>query len=167
MQRRAEARERPARTVEIDGGEIAFRAVEAWRAPGGPALCYFVRLESGEPGAGDREDRRAALDPGRTLTDLDRAELRDLLDGAAPLTATERRFRAPDGRFWLAQSVGPVWAEESAAEAVTGVRFTSLEGELERLEGPGGHVGRASEEELREAWRRAAGDDRSDVGSAD
>lgn len=141
---------------ELEDGERRWRAVEAWRASSGSVLLYFLPLrEDGEVAPDDRLDRRAAPEPDRRLPDLDPAELEDLLAGATPLTETERRFRAPDGEPWLAQSVGPVWAEEDVAGGATGVLFTALAGEARRVRGKGGHVGEASAERLTGWWRRA------------
>lgn len=147
------------RVVEADGE--AWRASVLWRAADGSALCYF--RPAGDAASG-REDRRARLPAGRSLEEMDPEAVLELLEAAAPLTATERRFRAPDGREWLAQNVGPVWAEEDAAEGATGILFTSLDGSAERLESGGGHVGRMTEEALADAWRRAAGREGGDEG---
>lgn len=147
--------ERPSRYVEHGGR--SYLALEAWRGASGEGLCYFVPVAApdGAPLEDDEGDRRAPLGPEEGLHDLPRRRLVELLEGAAPLTVTERRFRAPDGRLWLAQSAGPVWAEDGVAEGATGVRFTSLEGPRERVEGEGGHVGRMGTGALVAAWRRA------------
>ncbi len=144
---------REERELGSDGGR--WRASVARRGPSGHALVYFVPLEDGEPAGDDRRDRRAGLDPGRELSDLPADELRARLEGGTELTATERRFRAPDGRLWLVQNVGPVWAEEEPAEGTTGLVFTSLEGPAERLVAGDGHVGRMSATELADRWRAA------------
>lgn len=122
-------------------------------------LVHFLPLdgEDGAPADDDRIDRRAGLERGRRLADLEPDELDELLASGTPLTDTERRFRAPDGRPWLAQSVGPVWAEGGVAAGMTGVLFSSLAGEVRRVRGPGDHVGRASDGELAGWWRDAAG----------
>ena len=141
--------------MEADGGR--YRAVVAWRGrESGHGLLYFVALDGEAPARDDRRDRRAPLEPGRRLEDLSDADLADRLGEGAPLTETEARFRAPDDRLWLAQSIGPVWADEEPAEGSTGLLFTSLEGEHLRLTGPGGHPGEMAGEELAELWRRAA-----------
>lgn len=151
------------RVVETNGDR--FRAAVAWRGPAsGRGLLYFVALEDGEPGD-DRRDRRAPLEPDRGLEDFTEEELRELLSEGEPLTGTERRFRGPDGRLWLAQSVGPVWADEDPAEGSTGVLFTALEGPFERLRGPGAHAGALDGDELVALWRRAASPE--DGGDAD
>lgn len=147
--------EREARTVEREGD--AYLAVEAWRGAAHHGLCYFVKLETpgGAPDPDDAGDRRAPLAPSERLDELPERRLDELLDEAVSLTVTERRFEAPDGRLWLAQSVGPVWAESGVAEGATAVLFTSLQGPRVRVEAEGGHVGRAETGELVAAWRRA------------
>lgn len=147
--------ERATRTVEREGD--AYLATEAWRGASHHGLCYFVKLEApgGAPDPDDTGDRRASLAPSERLDDLSERRLAGLLDGAVPLTVTERRFEAPDGRLWLAQNVGPVWAESGVAEGTTAVLFTSLQGPPIRVEAEGGHVGRAGTGELVAAWRRA------------
>lgn len=142
---------------EFEGDERRWRAVEAWRSAEGSVLVHLLPLEGpeGTPADDDRLDRRAGLERGRRLADLDGEELEELRASATPLTGTERRFRAPDGRPWLAQSVGPVWAEGDVASGLTGVLFSALAGEVRRVRGAGGHVGRASDERLVAWWRRA------------
>lgn len=140
------------RTFRADGEP--WRAAVAWRAADGSGLCYF---RPGEDASSGLEDRRARLPADRTLGSLDAEGLEELFREAAPLTDTERRVRAPDGRPWLAQNVGPVWAEEEAAAGATGVLFTALDGSARRLRTGSGHVARMSDAELEEAWRRAAG----------
>lgn len=151
--------ERRTRVLETGGGP--WRAVEAWRGASGHALAYFLPLakpdDSGDPVVveDDDADRRAALEPGRTLEELSGEVLAELRESGTGLTGTERRFRAPDGRLWLAQSVGPVWAEGGVAAGLTGVLFTSLEGKPERGRGDGEHVGEAGDDELARWWRDA------------
>lgn len=141
------------KVMEAEGRR--WRAVEAWRAESGLGLVYFLPLDgTGGVEEGDREDRRAALEPGETVQGLEEEALRERLGGATALTETERRFRAPDGRVWLAQSVGPVWAD-GVASGLTGLLFTALEGPTERAIVGGGHVGEMSDGELAERWRRA------------
>lgn len=137
---------RGGRTLETPEGR--WLALEAWRARSGHGLLYFLPLEDEAPAAADRGDRRAALDPGRELADLETAELEELLAGARPLTGTERRLVDRDGAVWLVQSSGPVWAEGETAEGLTGLVFTRLTGPEERVTAPGGHAGRTSTEEL-------------------
>lgn len=153
--------ERGARVLEADGR--AWRAVEAWRAESGAGLVYFLPLaERGEEVLDDdRADRRAALEPGETVEGLEEGALRERLGRATPLTVTERRFRAPDGRPWLAQSVGPVWAED-VASGLTGLLFTALDGPSSRIRSGGGHAGEMSEAELEARWRRAVEGDADD-----
>lgn len=141
------------RILEAEGRR--WRAVEAWRTGSGLGLVYFLPLDEG---AGveeeDREDRRAALEPGEAVQGLEEEALRERLGRATVLTGTERRFRAPDGRLWLAQSVGPVWAD-GVASGLTGLLFTALEGPSERAIVGGEHAGEMSDGELAERWRRA------------
>lgn len=159
--------ERSTRVAE--SGEEAFRAVVAWRGRASDrGLLYFVALDGEEPDPDDRRDRRAPLEPGRDLADLSDRELREGVEDGAPLTGTERRFRAPDGRLWLAQSIGPVWADEDPAEGATGLLLTSLEGAHERLRASGAHAGEMGEDDLADLWRRAESDeDDGDEGGTD
>lgn len=144
-----------------DAGRRSYRAIEAWRGTSGHGLCYFLCLaEDGSPPAesgdgaaegppGDsRYDRRAVLAPDERLADLGEDRLRALFESARPLTVTERRFTAPDGRPWLVQNTGPVWADAGVAEGATGLLFTSLAGPRERARIAGGHVERLSEHEI-------------------
>lgn len=147
--------ERARRILESEDGR--WRAVEAWRGRGGVALLYFLALDEGDVAADDDADRRASLGPDERLEELSEERLRERLAAATVLTGTERRFRAPDGAPWLAQSVGPVWAEGGVAGGLTGAVFTALEGEARRLAGGGGHVGEMDDAELAAAWRAAAG----------
>lgn len=152
------------RILEAEGRR--WRAVEAWRAGSGLGLLYFLPLDGEDVAEDDREDRRAALEPDETVGGLDEEELRERLGRATALTVTERRFRAPDGRPWLAQSVGPVWAD-GVASGLTGLLFTALEGAAERASVDGGHAGEMSEGELADRWRRAvetSGEDDGDGG---
>ena len=136
----------------VIGGET-YRACVAWRGKEtGYGLLYFHLITEA---AGDREDRRALLAPSEGSRELTDTRLRELFESARPLTATERRFTAGDGRRWLAQNRGPVWAERSAAEGHTGVVFTSLEDEVQRLSSPGRHVVEISDDELGELLRVA------------
>lgn len=144
---------RTSRTLEI--GSERWRAVEAFRGRGGIGLLYFLPLEDGEVRPDDGADRRASLPAGERLGGLEEDELRDRFGSGTRLTATERRFRSSDGALWLAQSVGPVWAEGGVAEGTTGVLFTALEGEERRFETEGGHVGEMSPSELESRWRAA------------
>lgn len=138
---------------EVRTGGVAYRALEAWRGAGGHVLCYFLALEDGAPAGDDRRDRRAALEPGERLTELPEGEARARAEGARPLTDTERRFHDAVGTTWLAQNVGPVWAESGAAEGATGILFTSLGGPWRRAEAAGPHLGSVEEDDLRERLR--------------
>lgn len=151
----------PTREFDADGDR--WRAVEAWRSGGGLGLLYFLPLgDATSEGAGDaavheddRRDRRALLEADESLAELSEEDLAARLAEATPLTETEWRFRAPDERLWLAQSVGPVWADD-VASGLTGLRFTSLEGERRRLrveDDRGAARGRAG---LEPCWREAA-----------
>lgn len=146
--------EREEREFTSDGAR--WRAVPARRGRSGHTLVYFLPVEGDAVVDDDGRDRRAGLEPGRRLSDLDEDGLRTLLERGTRLTGTERRFRAPDGRLWLVQSVGPVWADDGVAEGLTGLVFTSLEGPPERLAAEGGHAGRMSPSDLSRSWRRAA-----------
>lgn len=158
---------RPSRELRVGG--VTVRAVLAWRAPRGEGLCYFLRAtpDSTEAGAGDR---RAALAADRRLNALEVGELGELWASAAPLTTTERRFRAPDGRAWLAQGRGPVWGGEAVAAGLTGVVFTSLEGPFERRDVTASvppSLARLAPEALDELWRRAGAEDRKEADAAE
>lgn len=111
---------RPRIEHEIDG--TRWTLFDAWRAPGGLGLGYFVAAD-------DAPDRRVALEPGTDVTDLDRAAFRELRETAAGLTDTERRIAGPGGRPWLAQAYGPVWHEGGTAREVIGVRLRCLSDE--------------------------------------
>jgi hypothetical protein len=123
-----------------------YEARVPWRSSSGLGLCFFVALDSEVPAEADRADRRAALERGQNLDSMSDAELAERLETGSVLTNTERRFEAPDGESWLAQNIGPVWAEGAAA-GLTGVLFTSLSGSGQRWRTAAGHIGalRASE----------------------
>ncbi len=136
----------------VIGGET-YRACVAWRGrETGYGLLYFHPVTEA---AGDRGDLRALLAPSEGSRELTDTRLRKLFEAARPLTVTERRFTAGDGRRWLAQNGGPVWAERAGAEGHTGVVFTSLEDEVQRLSSPGGHVAEMSDDELSELLQAA------------
>ena len=138
--------------LEVNGR--LYRATVAWRGPEtGYGVLYFFSSEAAE---GDRGDRRTLLTPERNLRTLGESTLLPLYEAGRSLTETERRFAAEDGRHWLAQSRGPVWAGRSGAEGGSGILFTSLEGEPESLRAAGGHVGEMSDEELSALWSGAA-----------
>lgn len=111
---------RPRIEHEIDG--TRWTLFDAWRAPGGLGLGYFVA-------PGSVADRRVALEPGIEVTALDEAAFRELWERATGLTDTERRIAGPRGRPWLAQSYGPVWHEGGTAREVIGVRLRCLSDE--------------------------------------
>ncbi len=144
--------------LEVEGR--LYRATAAWRGPEtGYGVLYFFpsdAADSADEAEGDRGDRRALLTPEVSLPELGESSLLLLYDSGRPLTETERRFAAADGRQWLAQSRGPVWAGRSGAEGGSGILFTSLEGKPESLRAAGGHVGEISDEELLALWRGAA-----------
>lgn len=151
------AGERFEREFEVAGRR--HRATAAWRGPetGYGVLYVFSRDEAQDgPVGADRGDRRALLTPEVDLETLTESGLLALYETGRPLTETERRFAAADGRQWLAQSQGPVWAGRAGAEGGTGVLFTSLEGEAVSLQAPGGHVGEMTEQELVALWSRAS-----------
>ena len=103
--------------------------------------------------------RRVLLDPGRRIAELADDELATELAAACGLTATEAVFTAPDGRRWLAQAVGPVWAGSEAATGLVGTMFTSIDGRFERFEVCGSPLRSGDEDpervraELQELWR--------------
>lgn len=107
-------------------GDAERELVVAWRTSRG------TRLVLAFPGPS-----RFALGPGSGLDALDAAELKAHLEVATGLTDTEATFRAPDGRRWLAQATGPVWAASEGAEGLLTTRFTSLDGAYESLQSPG------------------------------
>jgi len=139
--------------TEIELPDGRYRASLAWRGPETRfGVVYFYPLDGA---SSDRRDRRALIEPRPGDPDPGPEELLALYDVGRPLTDTERRFQAEDGRQWLAQNRGPVWAGGSGAESGTGIVFTSLEGAMARLQVRGGHVGELSEEELLTLWREA------------
>lgn len=109
---------RPAVEVTLEGR--SWRLIDAGRAPSGLGLGYFLPADGGEG------DRRVALEPDAGVASLSGEALETLWQGAAPLTATERRFEDAGGDVWLAQSVGPVWAEAGTAADAVGIRLRCL-----------------------------------------
>lgn len=103
--------------------------------------------------------RRLLLEPGRRIADLASDELAPELAAACDLTATEDVFTAPDGRRWLAQAVGPVWAGAEAAAGLVGTMFTSIDGRYDRFEVHGSPLRSGDEDpervraELQELWK--------------
>jgi hypothetical protein len=119
---------RASREISIDGRRV--RLVDAWRAPGGLGLGYFL-ADSEDPKV--PADRRTELPPGTAVDDLSEEDVLLLWENAAPLTATEARFEDSAGESWLAQATGPAWSETGAADAV-GVRIVCLTADRETVE---------------------------------
>ena len=140
---------RAARRLEVAG--TVYEAFAAWTSAGGLTLCYFMALGDESAGTVDRNDRRAVLEPAGDLAELSEGRLLELLAAAVPLTETERRFETPGDGSWLAQNVGPVWAEGVAA-GLTGILFSDLAGSAERRQVAGGPIADLSEAELIELW---------------
>lgn len=132
--------------LEFDGQETEI--LEAWRTSRGTKLVLVF------PGP-----RRILVAEDRELTRMEVEELRIALEGASGLTATEACFDAPDGRRWLAQAVGPVWAGSEGAEGLAGTLFTSIDGPFERFESRGSPLrpdrgsGVPVDADLAEIWR--------------
>lgn len=151
----ANAGERPRRGFEVD--QEGWLAIDAWRASGDLGLCYMVPLEGGVPAANDRNDRRAALEPGQALSDLDVEDLVTLWSAGVGLTDTERRFAGPDDALWLARNTGPVWADGATAGDSAGVLFRCLSARREDVEvSPAGPVRDETLYGLRESLARSA-----------
>lgn len=139
--------------AEIETPEGGRRVSVAWRGgESGYGVLYFF---PSDPAVTDRLDRRALLLPEAVPEELEADRLLAIYEAGRPLTETERRFTASDGRQWLAQSQGPVWAGRASAEGGTGVILTSLEGAPESISASGGHVGEMSDEALVSLWRTA------------
>ncbi|MFQ5680078.1 MAG: hypothetical protein ACE5HP_11545 [Gemmatimonadota bacterium] len=145
---------RPEAGRRFPAADEEWLAIEGWRTTEDQGLCYFLHLADGRPDADDRTDRRALLESGERLGEMEEARLRELLAGAVPLTETERRLVDPSGEVWLAQSTGPVWAGEAVAEGMTGILFLSLESG-KRLGCGDGSLAGLSEEELRDLLAQA------------
>jgi len=140
------------RRLTVEGAE--YEVFDAWSSAGGLVLCYFLALGRA---ATDRSDRRAALEPGEQLAALDEARLIELLATGAPLTDTERRMTTPDGGCWLAQNIGPVWAEAAAA-GLTGVLFTDLTGSDRRHRIAADSIASMSPDRLAGLWTESLRD---------
>ena len=112
---------RSSRRGRID--DVSWTLFDAGRTASGLGLGYFVRDDAG---AGDR---RAALAPETRIAELDDGDFQRLWETGRPLTATERRLVDDDGAVWLAQSVGPVWADGGTAAGAVGVRLRCLSAE--------------------------------------
>ena len=139
------------RRLDVDGGA---RLVEAWRAPGGLGLAYFLA------DAGSSADRRAALPAGTGIAELTDEEARELWEGGAPLTATEIRFEDSIGESWLAQATGPAWSEGGAAHAI-GVLLVCLTDARGRIERAGLRLSDLAPADLAALVEASTGDDRS------
>jgi hypothetical protein len=140
---------RAGRRLTVDGS--AYEVFDAWSSLGGLVLCYFAVSDGEAVEMTDRGDRRAALEPDEKLADLSEDRLVELLAKGAPLTATERRFETPDEGCWLAQNIGPVWAEGVAA-GLTGILFTDLAGSAGRRQVAGGPIAAMSGDDLLGLW---------------
>ena len=138
-----------------------FDVVDAWRNHKGLGLCYFIAVNSDVPEDGDRSDLRAVLEADEALDSLSSERLQELFASGAPLTDTERRFETPNGGRWLAQSIGPVWAE-GVATGLTGVLFTDLAGDSERRQTASGPIAAISDEELLRLWTEATRESEAD-----
>jgi hypothetical protein len=130
---------RPQKEVSIEGK--TWGLVDAWRAPGGRGLGYFLAEAS-------ESDRRASLAVEVDVESLSEGDVLALWDTATPLTSTERRFSA-GGEVWLAQASGPAWAE-SAAAGLVGVRLRCLTASRAVSEIAGVVLGDLADEELAE-----------------
>ena len=131
---------RPRRSGRIDGA--AWTLYDAARAPSGVGLGYFVCDDSG------MGDRRAALPAGLALADLDDDAFRALWEAGRPLTSTERRVVDDSGAIWLAQGVGPVWAERGSAAGTTGLRLRCISAQCPVVELYGATLSEMSDTEL-------------------
>ena len=109
------------RRGRIDG--VPWTLFDAGRTASGLGLGYFVRDDLGGG------DRRAALAPEIRVAELDDEVFQRLWETGRPLTATERRLVDGNGAAWLAQSVGPAWADGGTAAGAVGVRLRCLSAE--------------------------------------
>ncbi len=131
---------RPRRSGSIDGASWTLYA--AARAPSGLGLGYFV---CDDP---ERADRRTALPAGPALPDLDDEAFRALWEAGRELTRTERRISDGTGAIWLAQSMGPVWAEGGSAADTVGLRLRCITDECPVVELNGATLSEMSDAEL-------------------
>lgn len=131
---------RPRRPGSIDG--VAWTLYDAARAPSGLGLGYFV---CDDPAVADR---RAALSPGRSLSDLDDDAFRALWEAGRPLTCTERRVVDAGGAIWLAQGTGPVWAGGGSAAGTVGLRLRCISAQRPVMELTGATLAGMSDAEL-------------------
>ena len=116
----------PQRSGRIEG--VSWTLHDAGRAPSGLGLGYFVCDDA------EVADRRTALPAGVDVRGLDDEAFRALWEAGRELTCTERRIVDPHGLVWLAQSVGPVWAEGGTAAGTLGVRLRCVSAERPVLE---------------------------------
>jgi hypothetical protein len=147
MTRPGGSRARDERRLSVADRE--WRVSEAWRGASGWGVAYFLCLGAEGPDPDDRLDRKALLPPDARLDSLSDEELVALHASAAGLTSTERRFADAEGRAWLAQGRGPVWAEADVAAGLTGLLFTALEGPAERVAVADGRAAHLTDSELR------------------
>ena len=131
---------RARRSGRIDGA--SWTLYDAGRAPSGLGLGYFV---CGDP---EVADRRAALPAGQALSDLDDEAFRALWEAGRPLTSTERRIVDGSGAIWLAQGMGPVWAEGGSAAGTTGLRLRCISDHRPAVELNGAALSGMSDAEL-------------------
>lgn len=131
---------RPRRSGTIDGA--SWTLYEAARAPSGLGLGYFV---CGDP---EVADRRTALPAGHALSDLDEEAFRALWGAGRTLTRTERRVVDGGGAIWLAQSMGPVWAEGGSAADTVGLRLRCISARRPVVELNGATLSGMSDAEL-------------------
>lgn len=131
---------RARRPGTIDGA--SWTLYEAARAPSGLGLGYFV---CDDP---EVADRRTALPAGLALSDLDDESFRALWGAGRPLTRTERRLVDGGGAIWLAQSMGPVWAEGGSAADTVGLRLRCISARRHVVELNGATLSGMSDAEL-------------------
>ncbi len=130
----------PRRPGRIEG--VSWTLHDAGRAPSGLGLGYFVCDDA------EVADRRTALPAGLGVPDLDDEAFGALWEAGRELTCTERRIVDPHGMVWLAQSVGPVWAEGGTAAGTLGVRLRCVSAERPVLELNGVTLAELSDAEL-------------------
>lgn len=131
---------RPRRSGTIDGA--SWTLYEAARGPSGLGLGYFV---CDDPTVADR---RTALPAGLALSDLDDEAFGALWEAGRPLTPTERRVVDGSGAIWLAQSMGPVWAEGGSAAGTVGLRLCCISAQRAVVELHGATLSEISDAEL-------------------
>ncbi len=131
---------RPRRSGTIEGA--SWTVYEAARARSGLGLGYFV---CDDP---EVADRRTALPAGLALSDLDDEAFHALWEAGRPLTPTERRVVDGNGAIWLAQSMGPVWAEGGRAADAVGLRLCCISAHRPVVELNGATLSEMSDAEL-------------------